>query len=178
MLLSGTIPYTLISYPRSGGNYARDLLDSRLSLRSTLHHKLSEVKAPSFTIAVVRNPLDCFASIIVQDPKVDLLNGSSISDISNSFISSMNEIEKNAKIIIDFNELESDPESVIQKISSRLFIPIIDSNKDIKIMDDPALKYLASSKSLKNYNDAVNTLKQMDLSSVMEAYNRVIAKAI
>lgn len=178
MTLSGTIPYTLLAYPRSGGNYVRDLLDSRLSLRSILHHKLSDVSNLSFTIAVVRNPLDCFASSICQDRKNNPLDGISISDISARFISSMDEIDRTAKIIIDFNQLESDPDLIVQKISSALLIPIIGSGDEIKIEDDPALKYLATSKGTKNYEKAVSVLSQMDLSAAIEAYDRVIRKAI
>lgn len=172
-------PYVLLSYPRSGSNYMEALLFLRFGLivnRCRLAEQIPH--NDSFIIGIIRDPIGCTASIIATKSRFGEVEVFS-PKWNEQYIDGISEIEKHSDIIVSFDELASNPESVVQKISKITGLRLFDNGYDVSVVNgDEFSHYLPTSTVLPNYNQILEDVSLLDFTGAMEAYNRVLAKAI
>lgn len=188
-MLNRLTPYVIMAHGRSGSHYLQNLLLARLGIFAMRCHKAFQItNNDSFVISVVRHPHDAMASDLAKE--IHFLNNHEDSqeflDFVNrsnyGFVNSMNEILEYADIIVDFNELVNSPDTVIDKIVNILNIRVFHNDVDISVEDrpegHPTNPFVPSSKGFSTYGWVYDTVAKADISESIEAYHRVVAKAI
>lgn len=172
-------PYALLSYPRSGSNYMESLLFLRFGLIVDRCRLVEQIPHKDrFIIGIIRDPIGCTASIIATKSRFGEVERFS-PKWNEQYIEGVTEVEKHSDIIVSFDELTSNPESVVQKISRITGLRLFNNGYDVSVTNgDQPTNYLATSTVLPNYNQILEDVLLLDLSGATEVYNRVLAKTI
>lgn len=176
----GVSPYALLSFPRAGSHYLQNLLLARLGITADRFHWLDQIEnKDNIIISVIRNPIDSIASNISVVSNFGEIPGSVGSHVS-MFIDSMNEISDNADVIVDFEELISDPDGVAKKLSEALGLRLFDNGHDISVQRESVRSaFIPSAKHVEGYEEAKQSAA--DTPSIVNAinkYNMLLAKCI
>jgi hypothetical protein len=83
-----------------------------------------------------------------------------------------------AKIIIDYNDLISHPEKVIQSLAKEMNLTCKDFSYESTLKDDLANNFLVTSKNTTHYNDLKPLINTLDFTKAYEVYNKMLSKAI
>ncbi len=131
-----------------------------------------------FIIGILRDPVGCTASIIATKSRFGEIDRFS-PKWNDNYVAAIEEVEKYSDIIVSFNELALDPESVVNKIAKATGLRSFDNGYDISVViGDESSRYLPTSTILPNYEEILQDVLKLDLSGAMDAYDRVLAKAI
>jgi hypothetical protein len=171
----------LTTYPRSGSwLFAKALYEQTGFPINKFHWKvISELT----TISIVRDPLETIASKVAMETtnKNYELTKTNIELNAEEYISFYRYIDEHVSIVIDYDDLISNLDFVIDKVSSLLDLQILDLNKRVpaeKNMDHPEIGHWMSSKSLDHYEKAMEMSKDIDLSKAYQIYNKLLRKSI
>lgn len=172
-------PYVLLSYPRSGSNYMEALLFLRFGLIVDRCRSIEQIdRKDRFIIGIIRDPVGCTASIVATKSRFGEVERFS-PKWNDRYVEGVEEVEKYSDIIVSFNELASDPESVVNKIAKTTGLRLFDNGYDVSVVNgDESSKYLPTSTVLPNYEEILQDVLKLDLSGAMDAYDRILAKAI
>ena len=179
------IPY-LITYPRSGSHYFDELIYKKAGIHIEKSHTLNllfdkDNSKQRKLITIVRDPVDSITSYSAYEqkdagPRPLFAKEIRVNQLLTEYILIHNFLYEHADYIIDFNDLVLDPEAVTEKILSLLAI----DSKDYHFFDmfpsDYSKDYLASSKTLLNYDK--NLLDKFNFDSCYFYYNRILEKKI
>lgn len=152
-----------------------------ISLQKT-HSSASPLLSKYEIIGIVRNPLDTIASIIAMGhflhntPIGDEIN---IDSFIKSYIDTNKAIIEKAKMIIMYDDLVEDVESVVKKVINKINIskpeyPHYTIDKKIEDVVDPINGYLVSSKTYKNYTLIKDKILEYDLLEAYEIYQTAL----
>ena len=142
------------------------------------YHSLSQEDNPKYIIGIVRNPIDSVASIIALLKHNNEEDWNRQRDWNQEVVHTMLQIMQRADIVIDFNELVNDPETIAQKISSITGLPLFPSDEPIVVLDEPNSMFIPTSKNVEGYDDIHNLVKSYYLSPAIEAYKVILDRVI
>lgn len=179
------IPY-LVTFPRSGSHYFDKLIYEEVGIHIEKSHTLNLLfdknnNKQRKLITIVRDPVDSITSYSAYEqsnagPRPLFATDTRVNQLLTEYILMHNFLHDHADYIIDFNDLVSDPEAVTKKILSLLAI----DSKDYHFFDifpsDYTKDYLASSKTLSNYDK--NLLDKFNFDSCYFYYKRILEKKI
>lgn len=188
-MLNNLTPYSIMAHGRSGSHYLQNLLLARLGIFAGRYHKISQIQNQNgIIISIVRNPLESIASDFAKEIYFLKNHEDSqefidfVSKSNYGFVDSMNSIIDNADIIVDFDELVSNPELIVEKIAKKLKMRIFNNDVDISVKDNPeghpTNPFVPSSKNLPTYSWVYNAVSKADISESVDAYNKALAMAI
>ena len=135
-----------------------------------------------YVIAIVRNPVESIASIIALQ-KHNSTSGNEEDWLRQKYwnqdiLFTMVEITEKADIIISFDELVSNPDLVVEKISSITGLPLFKSDDPIVVRGEPNGGFMPTSKNVEGYEDIYNLVNSYSLSQAVDIYRSVLEKAI
>lgn len=181
-------PYSILSYPRSGSHQLEIVLLARFGILTNRKHRLKEInKKDGIIISIIRNPIDCIASELAMayGRDSDVLGKSYElykNKMESDFIDSMNEINDNADIIIDFEEMISNYDSVVEKLSKilniRAFNDVDIPESENQYSSDGTMVHTKTSKNLIAYEEIHKLCKHDDFSKSFAVYQKVLSKVI
>ena len=168
---------------------------SRLNSFAPIQQDLNEYDpSRDCLLSVVRNPVDSVVSntvVGIHDIEGFSLNqdsdNSNLRVIANRIVKNysitLNTIYANSDIIIDFNDLVSRPDDVMNAIATKLDIPITNQGQEVEVVPKAAkgkrTAFYPSSEVLPNYDLVKDLVSQMPIyGGAINAYNRVLSKAI
>ncbi len=189
----------IASFPRSGSHYLQHILIDSLDTRVIRRH-------PGFTgfddnpiipsITLIRNPLDTISSVIslvekrslsadpgygwsiMLEPFTDEEISTKIVEAKNIYLATMNFAENKSDLIIKFETLVSDPESVIDLISNRFEIPVVSYEVDYEAFlqnnDDVETE---TTVNYPRYDYIKSIVENVDLSECNNRYLEVFAQS-
>jgi hypothetical protein len=178
------LPY-LVTFPRSGSHYFDELIYDKIGIHIEKSHAVNSLfdknnNKKRTIITIVRNPKDSAISYIAnQQSRSDLSPDAlktRINQILTEYIIMHNFLYDYADYVIDFNDLVSNPDSVITKIIEVLKI----DEEEYKFFDKNvhiyAKEYVPSSKTLSSYKK--NILDGFDIDLCYFYYNKILDKKI
>lgn len=168
----------LLTFPRSGSHYLKELMEQKTGLRIDGNHIAST--PADFVITIVRNPLDCFISSIKMD---EYFRGIKDKDVRikneliiKQYVDFHNKIAERANVIIDYNDLINYPYKVVHKLSRILGLQELDVEYKTQLKDKPEIKYLVSSKKVQLKAD--HYVYSYDLTQPKLAYEKILEKKL
>lgn len=183
-------PYTILSYPRSGSHYLQNLLLSRFGLYATRTHQLEDIDYKCI-IGIVRNPTDSLISALSQQLYADLDDPiPELFEWEDWFVQATNDIINRSNIIINFDDLVSNPNKIMSKVGNILGLKMFNEDVDVFIEHEPIENidssrltlsinmFIPSATVLPTYTEAKDKIVQQDLSKAEAIYAEAISKAI
>jgi HEPN domain-containing protein len=167
--------YVILTFPRSGSHYLRQLIYQNTGVFIEKTHSISEVSGKK-VISIVRNPEDSFRSNVAMQKFYSGLSylGKPI-DLS-EYDDFYTYLINNSLMLIDYEDLVLKPERVAKAVSYNLNLNYIPAEyKDI-LTDKPQYEYLVSSKKVKEY-DKVD-FSNVDFSKSNDIYKQALLKTI
>lgn len=166
-----------LTYPRSGSNYFNSLSHQELSLTLERSHDIS--MAEGIVITIARNPKDTLQSHLTMSKEFNVkFEGGSEetgADIAiRQYCEMYDFLYKRADIVIDYEELISFPDEVLESFSNIIEKPRLNYNYKNDNFDDKEKKYLVSSKTSKLYD--IDHLSGLSLFSAEKAYKLLLSK--
>jgi hypothetical protein len=163
---------SLITYPRTGSHYLRELLSQKLDIHMSASHLKDEASGFVFTIA--RDPYDTLQSFLTMSAHYDQEVGTQaeIEKCSNLY----RYLHSRANVVIDYETLVKNPDKVVQAISGVIGKPVIDHPYKDTIVDKPHKGHLVSSTTSSLYNK--NHLDGHDLHDVYSAYYLLLSRRL
>jgi hypothetical protein len=147
-----TDKFQVVTYPRSGLNLLRILLGQQgYPIRSS--HRFEGIDKDTSILTIVRNPLDSVSSYFgMAKTYSDTLEYPGIDKMLETYIETYTWLIENYNYAIYYEDLVSSPDSTVEKLLAHFDMP----HKEMKykldfLQDDPAEKYLVSSKSTEWY---------------------------
>ena len=174
----------VITYPRSGQNLFRDLLNQQ-DYFMPHSHEITDFLNEKHVVTIARNPVDSVASAIAM---VDFYKEHYKEEISHLMIPSMLiKYEKtyawlleNATYIIAYEDLTNNPKETVEKFLD--YLSLKRSNVDYKLnmsKDNPDHLSLVSSKNVDSYPKYLEHVKASAfLESAEKIYEKVLSKKI
>ena len=169
----------LVTYPRSGSHFLRDMLLQKtgFDLRGT--HRKNDTS--DFIITIVRNPLDCFISLIKMDEYYGGKQGDGNSRkngrfLIKNYVEFHDEMYKRANMVIDYNDLVNKPLETVTAVAEALGLQVNDKEYVSTLKDRGAIRYLVS--SAKVPMDPDDYVYSYDLTKPLESYEKVLEKKI
>jgi hypothetical protein len=161
--------YIILTFPRSGSNYLQQLIRQRLRDPNDLHtpieikktHSISEADGKK-VISIARDPFHTMKSLIAlaltfpDDHIVE--SGEPFKFPADEYMETYSYIIENSDLIIDYNDLISRPDDVLDYLAQSLNL-CVNKEKYIDQLADTA-NHLVSSKTSKIYN-TINYLKHI-----------------
>ncbi len=172
------VPHVL-TYPRSGMHFFDDTLYEKENIHFTKSHFLDDVfdknnNKRRLIITIARDPIDSITSYLSLP---DMYTGPfTITERLTDYVFMYSFLLEHADYVVDFNDLVSYPDAVIEKILS---LVNIDKSKYDEFYRKPITKYekyVPSSKSLPKYNN--NILDDFDLNLCYYYYHKLLKKKI
>lgn len=158
--------YKLVTYPRTGSHYLRELLlQSTGKLIYKTHNPLDFLELK--TITIIRDPLDTLKSELAMSLRYGITNTPAISQ----YIKFFNYMSENSDIIIDYDQLIKFPEKVCKSLCNSINVDYLRSEYTDTLHDNPDNTYLVTSKSTKEY-DSID-MKQYYLGNCYIIYNNL-----
>ncbi len=179
------IPY-LVTFPRSGSHYFDELIYKEAGIHIEKSHTLNLLfdknnNKQRKLITIVRDPVKSITSYSAYEqsnagPKPLFATETRVNQLLTEYILMHNFLYDYADYVIDFNDLVSNPEAVTKKILSLLAISSEDYDFFATSPMEYSKDYLASSKTLSNYDK--NLLDKFNFDSCYFYYNRILEKKI
>lgn len=155
--------YIILTYPRCGSNYLQQLIKQKLRDPSNVNdpveipktHLINEVKGKKI-ITIVRDPYQTMKSLVSlamtfpESNKFKIESGGVFKFPADEYIEFYKYIIKNAELIINYNDLISKPDKVIQYLAKHMSLAVIDVEYINELVDYP--DHLVSSKTSKVYD--------------------------
>lgn len=173
-------PYALLSYPRAASHYLQNLLLTRFGITAERHHWFDQIKNKDrLIISIIRNPIDSIASNMSRVAYFGEVPGSIESHVR-TYSDSIDEVLENADVIVDFEELISDPDSVAKKLSDILGLRLFDNGHDISVGRETSTStFIPTSKNVEGYQDVLKSVSENQaVINIAEKYNAVLSKCI
>lgn len=163
---------SLITYPRTGSHYLRELLLQKLDISMSVSHLKDEALGFVFTIA--RDPYETLQSFLTMCAHYNQGNRAmaEIENCSNLY----RYLHTRANVVIDYDTLVKNPDKVVQAISDVVGKPVIDHPYKDTIVDKPDKRHLVSSLTSELYN--TKHLDGCDLSDVYSAYHLLLSRRL
>lgn len=158
--------FQVVTYPRSGLNLLRILLGQQGYAISS-SHLFEGIDKDTSILTIVRNPIDSISSYfgMVRTHKEDL-EYPGIDKMLQTYIETYTWLIENYNYAIDYEDLVSNPDSTIEKLLAYFDMPHKDMEYKLDLLkDDPAEKYLVSSKNTEWYQasrDYIMSAKLID----------------
>jgi hypothetical protein len=97
-----------------------------------------------------------------------------------TYSDSIDEVLENADVIVDFEELISDPDSVAKKLSDILGLRLFDNGHDISVGRETSTStFIPTSKNVEGYQDVLKSVSENQaVINIAEKYNAVLSKCI
>lgn len=166
----------LVTFPRTGSFFLKHLIESNSEITLIKGHKPVVPKQGEVVISIIRSPQDSIASYLAM-----------LSHYRENFL--MNEVSKSlvwsyaeycryfindSEIIVDYDSLVKNPKKVLEKLSTRLNFTLNDKYiADFEQEDMLEKEHLSSSKLSTSYKEAVECIKQADLTNAIMYYEIV-----
>jgi hypothetical protein len=164
-------PPKIVSYPRSGTHYLQNLITKYSSQKITFSH--FAVTENRFIITIVRDPFDSIQSLVAMkkhyNPETYAEN-----DYIDYYVDLYKYLDRNANLVIDYNDLISFPEETTKMICDLLGFKKTPSAYNV-LGDNKDIEYLVSSKTVKEYNEEY--FKIEDMSNCYNEYHKLLFKA-
>jgi len=179
-MINKDIPH-LLTYPRSGSHFFMDTLYEIEKINFTKSHFLDQLfdkdnNKQRTIITIARDPIDSISSYLALNRERRVMDEFSIVKNKTDYVLMYSFLCENADYVIDFNDLITDPDSVIKKILDLLNI---DKKEYHNFATHPIPKYknfIPSSKELINYDK--NILNSLDLDLCYYYYHKLLEKKI
>ena len=179
-MINKDIPH-LLTYPRSGSHFFMDTLYEIEKINFTKSHFLDQLfdkdnSKQKKIITIARDPIDSISSYLALNKERKIRDEFSIVQKTTDYVLMYSFLCENADYVIDFNDLITDPDSVIKKILDLLNI---DKNKYHNFATYAIPKYknfIPSSKELINYDK--NILNSFNTDLCYFYYNKLLEKKI
>ena len=163
----------ILTFPRSGSHYLRDLISQKLGLKIPKSHEISDAK-DKYVISIVRNPSDTIKSILT------LYKHHSTTTYPKNLVKAYCDFYKfvinHADMVIDYDDLVDRTELVIQKLSAVFDAEISLSEYTNQLFDIPEREHLVSSRTSKEYENV--DMSEIDLSRANNYYLLALTKCI
>lgn len=185
--------FYIYSFPRSGSHYLQALIMSRFNSLPNLFHNLEMYSSSQHVVSIIRNPVDAIASdaaITVNHKKDIVANKHSyniilpllVDRLDQNYVDTLTTIYNKSDIIIDFNDLISRPDDVMNAIARKLDIPI-GNQEDVTVGNQSSLgagpEFIQSATGLDYYDLTKLRVSQMGVSNeAMDMYSLLLSKAI
>ena len=138
--------YKLVTYPRTGSHYLRELILQSTGKLIYKTHNISDFTELK-TITILREPYGTLKSELAMSLRYGITKEPAVSQ----YIKFFNYMTDNADIIIDYDQLVEHPETVCKSLCKILNVEYLtDSYKD-ELHDNPENTYLVTSKSTAEY---------------------------
>jgi len=163
---------SLITYPRTGSHYLRELLLQKLDIRMSAFHTKDE--ALGFVLTIARDPYETLQSFLTMSAHYDQEVGTQaeIEKCSNMY----RYLHTRANAVIDYDTLVKNPDKVVQAMSDVIGKPVIDHPYKDTIVDKPNRGHLVSSLTSELYD--TKHLDGYDLSDVYSAYHLLLSRRL
>lgn len=160
----------MITYPRSGTHYLQNLILEYSSKKITFSHY--PITENIFIITIVRDPFDSIQSHIAMNkhynPETYTKN-----DYIEYYVELYKYLDRNANLIIDYNDLISFPQETAKMICDIVGFKKNPSNYKMH-GDKKEIKYLLSSKTVKEYSEKY--FKIEDIANCYDEYHNLLSK--
>jgi hypothetical protein len=162
----------IITYPRSGTHYLQHLILTYSSQKIDSSHY--QVFDNSFIITIARNPFDSIKSTMAMKkhyfPDTYLDN-----DYIKYYIDTYTFLNKDANLVIDYEDLVSFPEEITKSVCDTLGFK--KNPMEYPMMkDDKDYEYLVSSKTVKEYEEEY--FSKQDIEKCYPHYLELLSKSI
>ena len=178
----------ITAFPRSGSHFLRE----SIMLNYNIEGHIDKTHTPDRgrnAVTIIRNPKECISSLMSMDilfhrplylpeQDSDAFFIQRINQLCSAYVDSMEYYHKYIKEIypINFNTLVLKPNIEIKKLLDHYNIKYKSKKKSIEVKDDYDLKFVASSKNIKEYDKIYNLSIPLATNAEL-AYNYMI-KAI
>ena len=162
----------LISFPRTGSNYLRSLLNDSLSYDILNSHSLGYAQSKRI-ITLVREPYHTIKSL--KTMTLHFYPDKNIDNLTNSYVDFFEQMYNNAEVVIKYETLVSTPEHVIDYLSKYLKIYNYETFSSDLTGDSIPDGGLATSKSSPLY-DSIDMSKE-DFTEANKIYKKMIDRA-
>lgn len=163
--------YIILTFPRSGSNYLRELIKQKLRdpnnpdipINIPKTHSISECDGKR-VISIIRDPFDTMKSLITlalsfpENPEFAVESGESFKFPANQYMETYSYIMDNSDLIIDYRDLISRPNDVIDYLAQSMNLVVNKEEYVNELVDGP--NHLVSSTTSKLYNN-INYLKHL-----------------
>jgi hypothetical protein len=163
----------ILTFPRSGSNLLENTLEAMGMFRLSKSHSCWDA-SKKYVITIARDPLDSLTSFAAM--RMHYRDGNIGKNIVAQYCSTYQYLINNANVVIDYNDLVSDPHKVtgnlIVHLGKNVYFktPRIRRNKDAENR-----KYLVSSAGSDQYPIAKELMEMEDLSRCYELYNKLLS---
>lgn len=178
----------ITAFPRSGSHFLRESIILNYNIKENID-KTHTPDCGKNAVTIIRNPKECISSLISMDilfhrplylpeQNSDAFFIQRINQLCDSYIDSIEFCHKHIKEIypIKFDDLVLDPNIEIKKMLNYYNIKYKYKKNSIKIKDDYDLKFVASSKQIKEYDKIYELVTPLVVNAEL-TYNSII-KAI
>jgi hypothetical protein len=184
--------YIILTFPRSGSNYLRELIKQKLRdpnnpdipIEIPKTHLPSEADGKK-VISIIRDPFETMKSLITlalsfpDDPQFTVESGEIFKFPANEYMNTYSYIIDNSDLIIDYNDLISRPNDVLDLLAKSMNL-VINKEEYINQLVD-STNHLVSSKTSKLYN-TINYLQHLPGNGLsfacMNYYKRALKKTL
>ena len=190
----------IASFPRSGSHYLQHILIDSLDTEVVRFHPgfrgfNENTVIPS--ISLIRNPLDCISSAISLVEKKSLMVDpgfgwlkmlevftdeqiqQKIVEVKDIYLTAMNFAENKADLVIKFETLISNPNSVVDLISSTFEMPVVsyETNYESFLQNNSDEVESQSTQDYNRYEYIKSIVENNNLSECNDRYLEVFAQA-
>lgn len=178
-------PITFLTFPRSGLTWLEWNIKTNTDLEGKfIHYHMGYYDREAMTypiITTVRNPIECLASVSVQQEPHALPIPSWLKYFNNQYIEHYEYILENAKMIFSFDDVINKTDTIIKMICDEFGGTFL--NNEMKFEDyekwhlktqDP--RKLITSKPKEKYNLALDHLSTMDLTRHFDLYEQALSR--
>lgn len=144
--------FQVVTYPRSGLNLLRILLGQQ-GYNISSSHTFEGINKDTGILTIARNPLDTVSSYFCMvKAHMHSLDYPGIDKMLQTYIETYTWLLDNYDYILDYNDLVDSPNITIEKLLSHYDLPHTQIEYRLDLLkDDPAEKYLVSSKDTEWY---------------------------
>lgn len=156
--------YFILTFPRCGSHYLQQLIFQKLNVFIEKSHNPTHAKNKKI-ISIIRKPEDSFRSMILAEYH---FSGNEVGIPISRYTKTYQYLIENADILVDYNDLVSSPDKVVEFIAKKLKVPVKPVQYKDNLIDNPKIKYLVRSKTADVYH-RIN-LDKYDLSEANKFY--------
>lgn len=163
--------YIILTFPRSGSNYLRELIRQKLRdpnnpdipIDIPKTHSTSESDGKK-VISIIRDPFDTMKSLITlalnfpENPEFAVESGEVFKFPANQYMETYSYIIDNSDLIIDYRDLISRPNDVIDYLAQSMNLVVNKEEYVNELVDSP--NHLVSSTTSNLYN-TINYVKHL-----------------
>jgi hypothetical protein len=176
--------YTIVTIPRTGSNYLDGLITQKIPYFPSIVRTHEFFENPGHIITLARDPKDAVLSRLAMRAAYAKQNLTPFPDKFQSFkfmvdyINMGERLYKEARIIIDYDDLINYPDKVIKYIAKDMQRPYknIEYKNDLKDKEDKS--YLVSSKNTTCYTELKPLVDSLDFTKAYKVYHKMLSRAI